>query len=86
MRRREFTVFIGGAAAFPLVAHAQQKREPRKVGVLFPGVLGAERVRLITEGLTSEPSSEKAIAMLRLDMPEAERFSALLLRSRRRPQ
>jgi len=65
MRRREFTALIGGAAAFPLVARAQRNREPRKVGILFPGVLGTERVRFFTEGLTSEPGSEKAILVVR---------------------
>jgi putative ABC transport system substrate-binding protein len=65
MRRREFTALIGVAAAFPVLARAQQNREPRKVGILFPGMLGAERVRLLTEGLSSEPGSEKTILVER---------------------
>ncbi len=58
MRRREFVGLVGGAAALPPVALAQNSG-PRKVGVLFPGVLGADRERLIAEGLTSELGSEK---------------------------
>ena len=64
MKRREFIGLIGGAAALPLVARAQNSR-PRKVGILFPGVLGADRERLITEGLTSELGSEKVILLAR---------------------
>jgi putative ABC transport system substrate-binding protein len=64
MKRREFIGLVCGAAAFPLVARAQNSG-PRKVGILFPGVLGAERERLITEGLTSELGSEKVILLRR---------------------
>ena len=64
MKRREFIGLVGGAAALPLVALAESSR-PRKVGVLFPGVLGADRERLIAEGLTSELSSEKFVLIVR---------------------
>jgi hypothetical protein len=40
MKRREFIGIVGGAAALPLVALAQNSGP---VGVLFPGVLGADR-------------------------------------------
>jgi putative ABC transport system substrate-binding protein len=64
MKRGEFIGLVGGATALPLVALAQNSG-PRKVGVLFPGVLGADRERLISEGLTSELGSEKFILIVR---------------------
>jgi putative tryptophan/tyrosine transport system substrate-binding protein len=63
MNRRTFIAGVGGVAAWPAVARGQQNK--RKVGVLFPGVLGGERERLITEGLFSELGGERAVLLVR---------------------
>jgi hypothetical protein len=36
MRRRDFIAGLGSAASWPLAAHAQQREQMRRVGMLLP--------------------------------------------------
>jgi putative ABC transport system substrate-binding protein len=64
IRRRLFIQLLGGTLLWG-PAQAQQAGGPRKVGVLFPGVLGEERERLIIEGIRSELGTEKVTLVVK---------------------
>jgi putative ABC transport system substrate-binding protein len=58
VRRRQFITLLGGAAAWPVVARAQQGAMP-VVGILSPSAPGsAERRRELVAGAVAEGTAE----------------------------
>ena len=63
MKRREFITLVGGAAAWPLAARAQQPERMRRIGALIGGAAETDpesrgRVAALREGLAQRGWSE----------------------------
>src|SRR6516162_2270681 len=81
LRRRAFITLLGGAAAWPLAARAQQAATTRKVGVLHSGASTVVNMRVaaIREGLTG-PDNQRDSSLeiiVRLADGDVSRLPAL---------
>jgi putative tryptophan/tyrosine transport system substrate-binding protein len=83
MRRREFITLLGGAAAWPLSARAQQPERSRKVGLLHPGesTTVSTRVAAMREGLNGPDNQRDASSevVIRLADGDLSRLPALAM-------
>jgi putative ABC transport system substrate-binding protein len=80
VKRREFITLLGGTAALPIAALAQQARNNRKLGVLHPGQAAAVNSRLtaIREGLNDAGQRDSGVELVtRLADGDLSRLPAL---------
>jgi putative ABC transport system substrate-binding protein len=74
MQRRNFLTLIA-SALLSASAQAQQAGGLGRVGVLFPGLLGEERERLLGEGIATELGTEKVSLVIRSAQGDSQLLS-----------
>src|SRR5262245_43496961 len=88
LRRREFITLIGGAAAWPLTASAQQRERIRRIGVLLPAAsddaewqswLGAFLQGLAQSGWITGRNIRIETRWTRFDPEETRKYAAELV-------
>lgn len=83
MRRRDFSILIGGAALWPLMAHAQDSGAAvARVGVLWPGLTPPQPPRMdaFTQGLKESgfTPGKNVLIELRYGAKDVQEFSGLI--------
>jgi putative ABC transport system substrate-binding protein len=82
MRRREFTILIGGAALCPLMARAQDSSTTPIVGFLWPGMTPPQPPRMasFSEGLKESGYvlGKNVLVEVRYGAKDAQEFSSLI--------
>jgi putative ABC transport system substrate-binding protein len=74
MQRRDFLTLIA-SALLSASAQAQQAGGLGRVGVLFPGLLGEERERLLGEGIATELGTEKVSLIIKSAQGDSQLLS-----------
>jgi len=79
VRRREFITLLGSAAAWPVVARAQQRERVRRIGLLWPGAPPDKWDTAFREGLRTHGYVEGRNILLEYRWAEGnqERFPVL---------
>jgi putative ABC transport system substrate-binding protein len=82
MKRREFITLLGGAAAWPLAAHAQQPRKKYRIGVLWHGANAEEEtiyLAALRQGLDDfgYVEGQNVVLQMRFPAEQYERFFVL---------
>jgi putative ABC transport system substrate-binding protein len=76
IRRRHFITLLGGAAAWPLAARAQQGERMRRIGVLMPGdendPAAKARISAFTQALADLGWTDGRNVRMDLRWPEAD--------------